>query len=611
MGRASWDARVKMNPDALTDILFWDSSLRKLNEQGVDICRVDHDFVSDFDIFCDASDVGFGGYLSTQCSVVICVDVSEMSGNWTSDEKLESSTWRKLECARRVLCTYESKFSLDNKSVSINSDNKNVLHILKVGSKKSILQNIAVDIHNICSAKTTLDSKWLLRADNQYADKLSRNTDNDDWGIHGELFNYFNGTWGPYSIDRFATHYNTQCTRFNSKHWCPGSEGIDAFSQNWGNDTNWLVPPPALVPMVLQKVQHDKAACTLVIPEWKSAPFWPLIYTSKGVNLRRNVEAALVESGVSENCNLYNLARKMTTFLVDSRSENTCKKYYSSFNRWKKFAIENSLNELPTEPVHKALYITKLIDEQCSPSVVNSAVYSIKWAHDLNGSNDPTENSFVKYLLESDKRRNSRPVNKKDPVNNDMLIDLCSMYTDSSDLLIVRDLTMILLSYSGFLRFDEISKLGAKMLKLFISHSKTDQYRQGNEIFISKGITIACPINMYLRYLFLAGLDAQSEQFIFKPIFRSKGVPKLIYKIKPISYTAAKENIVKRLKLVAPSLNLGLHSLRSGGATAAAKSNVNERCIKRHGRWKTDFVKDGYIEDTLEKRISVSQKLGL
>ncbi|XP_076116600.1 uncharacterized protein LOC143084068 [Mytilus galloprovincialis] len=70
MGRASWDAPVKMNPDALTEILFWESSLRKLNEQGVDICRVDHDFVSDFDIFCDASDVGFGGYLSTQFSVV-------------------------------------------------------------------------------------------------------------------------------------------------------------------------------------------------------------------------------------------------------------------------------------------------------------------------------------------------------------------------------------------------------------------------------------------------------------------------------------------------------------------------------------------------------------
>ncbi|XP_063419419.1 uncharacterized protein LOC134702445 [Mytilus trossulus] len=114
----------------------------------------------------------------------------------------------------------------------------------------------------------------------------------------------------------------------------------------------------------------------------------------------------------------------MTTFLVDSRSENTCKKYYSSFNRWKKFAIENSLNELPAEPVHIALYITKLIDEQCSPSVVNSAVYSIKWAYDINGFNDPTENSFVKYLLESAKRRNERPVNKKDPVNNDMLIDL-------------------------------------------------------------------------------------------------------------------------------------------------------------------------------------------
>ncbi|VDI23304.1 Hypothetical predicted protein [Mytilus galloprovincialis] len=197
-----------------------------------------------------------------------------------------------------------------------------------------------------------------------------------------------------------------------------------------------------------------------------------VLCTYESVNLRRNVEAASVESGVLENCNIYNLAGRRTTFLVDSRIENTCKKYYSSFNRWTNSAIENSLNELPVEPVHIALYITKLIDEQCSPSVVNSAVYSIKWAHDINGFNDPTENSFVKYPLESAKRRNGRPVNKKDPVNNDMLIDLCSMYTDSSDLLIVRDLTMILLSYSGFLRFDEISKLRCKDVSIFKDHLK-------------------------------------------------------------------------------------------------------------------------------------------
>ncbi|VDI04778.1 Hypothetical predicted protein, partial [Mytilus galloprovincialis] len=86
---------------------------------------------------------------------------------------------------------------------------------------------------------------------------------------------------------------------------------------------------------------------------------------------------------------------------------------------------------------------------ECVNSVIDSAVYSIKWAHELNGFNDPTNNSYVKSLTESVKRLNGRPVVKKDPINNNILIDLCSLYESSEDLLIVRDLTMILIGYSG------------------------------------------------------------------------------------------------------------------------------------------------------------------
>ena len=112
---------------------------------------------------------------------------------------------------------------------------------------------------------------------------------------------------------------------------------------------------------------------------------------------------------------------------------------------------------------------------------------------------------------------------------------------------------------------------------------------------------------MYKRYLSLSGFHSNSDHFIFKPIFKSKGIAKLINKNKKLSYTAARENVVKRLKSVAPNLN----SLRSGGASTAAKSYVNERCLKRHGRWKSDLSKDGYIEDSFDSRMSVSQNLGL
>ena len=47
---------------------------------------------------------------------------------------------------------YTFSNELENKQVKINSDNKNVEHILKVGSKKTTLQKTATQIHSICES---------------------------------------------------------------------------------------------------------------------------------------------------------------------------------------------------------------------------------------------------------------------------------------------------------------------------------------------------------------------------------------------------------------------------------------------------------------------------
>ena len=92
---------------------------------------------------------------------------------------------------------------------------------------------------------------------------------------------------------------------------------------------------------------------------------------------------------------------------------------------------------------------------------------------------------------------------------------------------------------------------------------------------------------MYLRYLDLLSSVEDKSFFLFRPFFRSKDVCKLIYKNKKLSYTAARSNIVSLLKtVVGEHVNIGIHSLRAGGATVAANSNVEERCLKRYGRWK-------------------------
>ena len=53
-----------------------------------------------------------------------------------------------------------------------------------------------------------------------------------------------------------------------------------------------------------------------------------------------------------------------------------------------------------------------------------------------------------------------------------------------------------------------------------------------------------------------------------------------------------------------------LHSLRAGGASAAANAGIPD-CWFKHGRWLLENAKDGYVKDKLEDRLRVTRNLGL
>ena len=56
---------------------------------------------------------------------------------------------------------------------------------------------------------------------------------------------------------------------------------------------------------------------------------------------------------------------------------------------------------------------------------------------------DPTKNSFVSSIQEAERRKAPKGMNKKEPVTKDVLIESCEKYQESTDLLIVRNLTTI------------------------------------------------------------------------------------------------------------------------------------------------------------------------
>ena len=90
--------------------------------------------------------------------------------------------------------------------------------------------------------------------------------------------------WGKVTIDRFASHTNKKTQRFNSKYICPGSEGVNAFSVDWSNENNLLVPPVYLIPKTIKHFMSSKysAKAILLCPYWPSSTFWPLLFKAGG-----------------------------------------------------------------------------------------------------------------------------------------------------------------------------------------------------------------------------------------------------------------------------------------------------------------------------------------
>ena len=77
----------------------------------------------------------------------------------------------------------------------------------------------------------------------------------------------------------------------------------------------------------------------------------------------------------------------------------------------------------------------------------------------------------------------------------------------------------------------------------------------------------------------------------------------------PISYTRARELLLSVLESIdLEKHHFGLHSLRSGGATAAEAAGVEDRLFKKHARWKSEKAKNDYIKEDLNQKLSVTRK---
>ena len=153
-----------------------------------------------------------------------------------------------------------------------------------------------------------------------------------------------------------------------------------------------------------------------------------------------------------------------------SKSTNTFKSYHYSFRTFCKWCNTYKFIPVPAKDHHVAFYLSFLQSSHPSVSKINTTVYSILWAHIISGYNDPCKSSLVRQVKEGILRQISKPIIPKEPITPDHLKRLVNEFGSGQNLLDLRCVTMCLIGYAGFLRFNEIVNI--KEMKLFLKKNK-------------------------------------------------------------------------------------------------------------------------------------------
>ncbi|XP_078352499.1 integrase/recombinase xerD homolog isoform X1 [Oculina patagonica] len=312
------------------------------------------------------------------------------------------------------------------------------------------------------------------------------------------------------------------------------------------------------------------------------------------------------------------LASRVQETVLVSKADGTIRSYLAGFKRWKHWALSNCFIHMPANSFHVAVYLQCLILDANSPSPVLNAVYSIDWAQQLAGLPKVSVHPMVASLVSASQRILGKPKSKKEPVTPEMLKTLVnSKISDKcpslSDL---KTVALCLIGYAGFFRFSELCAIRACDIKffptyvsIFLESSKTDQFRDGAWIAIARSDQETCPVKALEQYIAAAKIDLCEDL----PLFRALSSPRSTSTVRRqgLSYTRAREIVKDAFKDITDVSCISLHSLRAGGATAAANAGIVDRLFKRHGRWQSENAKDGYVKDNFESLLSVSKSLGI
>ena len=286
--------------------------------------------------------------------------------------------------------------------------------------------------------------------------------------------------------------------------------------------------------------------------------------------------------------------------LQNSKANNTVRAYKSDFNDFGIFCAQNGFRSLPSDPKIVSLYLTYLSTKNVKMSTLKRRLVSIGVIHKLKGHYLDTKHPVIIENIMGIKRRKGSLQKAKKPLLINSLKKIINVIDQEKkeEIKKLRDRSIILIGFSGGFRRNEIVSIDCddldfvpEGLKISIRRSKTDQFGEG----FTKALPYFdnsqyCPVVSLKKLLDLSKINTG-------PVFRRfiKGSKLSEYRLTDQTVALL---IKKYINLAGiDSRNYSGHSLRSGFATSAADSGVEERNIMAMTGHKSAEMVRRYIKD--------------
>ena len=286
--------------------------------------------------------------------------------------------------------------------------------------------------------------------------------------------------------------------------------------------------------------------------------------------------------------------------LQSSKAINTLRAYKSDFNDFGLFCAQNGFKSLPSEPKIVSLYLTYLSTKDAKMSTLKRRLVSIGVIHKLKGHYLDTKHpSIIENIMGIKRRKGSIQKGKKPILISSLkiIIDVIDQQ-NREEIKKLRDRSIILIGFSGGFRRNEIVSLDyddldfvPEGLKINIKRSKTDQFGEGSKKALPYfDNSQYCPVVSLKNWIDITKVNSGA-------LFRrfSKG-SKLTDK--RLTDQTVALLIKEYLQLAGiDSKDYSGHSLRSGFATSAAESGVEERSIMAMTGHKSTEMVRRYIKE--------------